>query len=109
MKTLKKRMAYTLKRSAKAMFVTSSTTGVAFLANYFSPIMPIKAFGIFAAIIIPVNFLLVCWIFPALVIFEENFIKVKCYEKLDQCCPKGRSYDEHEGGEIEMKSDAAKS
>lgn len=76
-------MAYTLKRAAKAMFVTSSTTCVAFLANYFSPIMPIKAFGIFAAVIIPVNFLLVCWTFPALVIFEENYIKKKCYEKLD--------------------------
>ena len=83
MKTLKKRMSYTVKRAAKAMFVTSSTTGVAFLANYFSPVMPIRAFGIFAAIIIPVNFLLVCWIFPALIIFEENYIKVKCYQKID--------------------------
>ena len=71
MKTLKKRMSYTFKRASKAMFVTSSTTCVAFLANYFSPIMPIKAFGIFAAIIIPVNYLMVCWIFPALIIFED--------------------------------------
>lgn len=57
------------------MFVTSSTTCVAFLANYFSPIMPIKAFGIFAAIIIPVNYILVIWIFPALIILEENYIR----------------------------------
>lgn len=59
------------------MFVTSSTTCVAFLANVFSPIMPIKAFGIFAAIVIPANFLLVCTIFPALIIFEETTVGPK--------------------------------
>lgn len=40
-KTIKKRMSYTCKRASRAMFMTSSTTCVAFLANYFSPIMPI--------------------------------------------------------------------
>ena len=69
LKTKQKRMAYALRRATRAMFVTSSTTCVAFLANIFSPIMPIKAFGIFAAIAIPANFLLVCWIFPSLIIF----------------------------------------
>lgn len=108
MKTLKRRMSYTFKRASKAMFVTSSTTCVAFLANYFSPIMPIKAFGIFAAIIIPVNFIMVCWIFPALVIFDEYYLKVRCCERLDVCCPKGKAAA-YEGGDIEMKSDTAKS
>ena len=54
------------------MLVTSSTTSVAFLANAFSPLMPIKAFGIFAGIIIPLNFLLVIFIFPSAVIMQEN-------------------------------------
>lgn len=59
------------------MFVTSSTTCVAFLANVFSPIMPIKAFGIYAAIIIPANFLLVCAIFPALIMYDETVVTIK--------------------------------
>ena len=78
--------------------MTSSTTCVAFLANYFSPIMPIKAFGIFAAIIIPVNFLLVIWIFPALIIFEDKYIKA-WFEKC--CTRKPAAKARYEGGEQE--------
>lgn len=38
---LKRRMAYSFRRSARAMSITSSTTAAAFFANLFSPIMPI--------------------------------------------------------------------
>lgn len=65
------------------MAVTSSTTSVAFLANSFSPIMPIKAFGIYAAIIIPANYLLVVFIFPPAVIWYENTFE-------DKICCKGK-------------------
>ena len=82
LETKKNRMAYAIRRSARAMFVTSSTTCVAFLANVFSPIMPIKAFGIFAAIVIPADFILVCLIFPSLIIFEENVIR----PRFNVCC-----------------------
>jgi predicted RND superfamily exporter protein len=82
LETKKQRMAYAIRRSARAMFVTSSTTCVAFLANVFSPIMPIKAFGIFAAIVIPADFILVCLIFPSLIIFEENVIR----PRFNVCC-----------------------
>ena len=63
-----RRMAYTWKRAFKATFITSSTTAVGFFANAFSPLMPIKAFGIFVGVIVPMNFLLVVTIFPAAVI-----------------------------------------
>ena len=69
---IKKRMAYTFRRASRAMAVTSSTTSVAFFANAFSPLMPIKAFGIFAGIIIPMNFFLVVLVFPSAVIISEN-------------------------------------
>ena len=59
-------MAYAFKRSFKAIAVTSSTTTVAFLANALSDVKPIRAFGIFAAILIPVNFLIVIMIMPAI-------------------------------------------
>lgn len=67
-------MAYSFRRAVRAMAVTSSTTSVAFLANYFSPLMPIKAFGIFAGIIIPVNYILVVTVFPPATIFYERWI-----------------------------------
>ena len=76
------RMSYSWKRAVRAMAVTSSTTSVAFLANGFSPIMPIKAFGIYAAIIIPANYLLVVFIFPPAVIWYENKLEGKV------CCKK---------------------
>ena len=99
-KTIKKRMAYTCRRATRAMFMTSSTTCVAFLANYFSPIMPIKAFGIFAAIIIPINFILVVWIFPALIIFEDKYIKAWC----ERCCSRTpKASRRYEGGEQESE------
>jgi len=70
------------------MFVTSITTCVAFLANVFSPLMPVKAFGIFAAIIIPVNFVLVCWVFPALIMWKEWYIEGKLLKWMNKK-PKG--------------------
>ena len=57
----------------RAIAVTSSTTAVAFLANAFSPLMPIKAFGIFAALIIMANFWLIVLLFPPAVIFYEAY------------------------------------
>ena len=61
----KRRMAYAFKRSFRAIAVTSSTTAVAFIANAASDIRPIRGFGIFAAIIVPVNFLIVILLMPS--------------------------------------------
>ena len=63
-----KQMAYTWRKAAKAIFITSITTAVAFMATAFSEIMPIASFGIFAAVIVPVNFLLVILVYPPLLI-----------------------------------------
>uniref|UniRef100_A0A914BY23 SSD domain-containing protein n=1 Tax=Acrobeloides nanus TaxID=290746 RepID=A0A914BY23_9BILA len=43
--------------SAIAMFVTSTTTAAAFFTNYFSSIMLLKCFGVFAGIAILTNYL----------------------------------------------------
>ena len=74
-KDLVKRMNYTWRRAAKAMLVTSSTTAFAFLSSSFSKIMPIRTFGIYAAIIIPMNFILVITLYPAIIIVDERVIK----------------------------------
>lgn len=86
---IKKRMAYSFRRGVRAMTVTSSTTAVAFFANAFSPIMPIRAFGIFTGVLIPINFLLVVMIMPPAVIYYEKNIE-RQYNACCGCC-KGRA------------------
>ena len=71
---LHKRMAFAFRRGARAMAVTSSTTSVAFMANVFSPIMPIRGFGIYSGIIVSVNYLLVVMILPPATIWYERYI-----------------------------------
>lgn len=90
------------------MMVTSSTTAGAFYANIFSNMMPIKAFGIFAGTLIPINFLLVITIFPAAVIFYENNIKYKscCYVK--QRDPQGNEITSENAPEQEELSKVEK-
>ena len=68
-------MNYTWRRAAKAMLVTSSTTSFAFLASGFSKLMPIRSFGYFAALIIPMNFILVITLYPAILIVNEKIVK----------------------------------
>ena len=63
-----RRMAYTFRRASRAMAVTSSTTCVAMFANYFGKMMPIQSFGIFAGVIVPINFFLVVMFFPSAII-----------------------------------------
>ena len=69
--------------------MTSSTTAVAFLANALSDIRPIRAFGIYAAIIIPVNFLILVFMMPSIVVIHDHYLKEKCaYRKICCCCCK---------------------
>ena len=65
----KRRMAYTFRRAFRQIGATASTTAFAFIANLLSKIMPIKAFGIFAAVVIIINYILVLTILPPVTIF----------------------------------------
>jgi hypothetical protein len=75
------RLSYVMRRSSKAMFVTSATTTLAFVANATSTLMPTSAFGVFAALVIVTNFLLVITYFPAVVVVHS-----KTFEG-NACCP----------------------
>lgn len=76
------RVAYTYKKAIKAVFVTTCTTFVAFMANLISNIIPIQAFGVYAAILILVNFLIVSLFFmPMLTFYEANIRRSKCIEE----------------------------
>ena len=72
---IRKRFAYTLRKSAKAVATTSATTCCAFAANAFSDILVVKAFGIYLAIIVPVNFILIYSMVPPIIVFHDNYIK----------------------------------
>jgi len=66
-------MSLTWRRASKASFVTTFTTAVAFLANVFSKLMPIKTFGLFATIMVPMNYFLVIAVYPAVLIIHERY------------------------------------
>lgn len=88
----KRRLAYSFRRGVRAMSVTSSTTAVAFFANLFSPIMTIRAFGVFAGVLIPMNFVLVVFVMPPAVIWWERNIN----EPFKTCCCNARTPEEIE-------------
>ena len=81
-------MAYSWRRSFSAILVTSSTTAIAFLSNAGSDIRPIRAFGIFAAIIIPVNFGIIIMVIPAAQIIHDKYLLPKGFCCVRLCCKK---------------------
>lgn len=84
----KRRMAYTFRRTYKALLATSGTTAFAFLSNGFSSLMPVSAFGLFAFILVPINYILIVFYFPAFLIVYENSVReleAKIFKKLVNC------------------------
>jgi len=77
---LKKRMAFTVKRSFQALIITTSTTFFAFAVTYFSETIPLSSYGVFTAILIPVNFCLGMLMFPTMVLYHETHLINRC------CC-----------------------
>ena len=71
-KRLHLRLAYTFRKSAKSMLVTSITTAVSFFATCISPIMPIMSFGLFSGLVIIVNYFLIIFVLPCIYLFNEN-------------------------------------
>lgn len=58
------KLYYTMKRAAKATFVTTLTTSAAFFANGISTIPAIQEFGVFTGVMLIVNYALVITFFP---------------------------------------------
>ena len=58
-------MSFTIKRAYRQMLMTSSTTSVAFISNYFSQLLPVATFGIYAAIIVMINLVFAITLLPA--------------------------------------------
>ncbi|CAK9029489.1 Protein dispatched homolog 1 (Protein chameleon) [Durusdinium trenchii] len=67
------RLAYTYRRASGAIFNTSFTTFAAFMATSVSPVIPIRTFGFYAALVVLVNFGFVLTMYPAFVIMDHRF------------------------------------
>eukprot|EP00962_Isochrysis_galbana_P038414 scaffold13637_cov112-Isochrysis_galbana.AAC.1 len=77
--SLTRRMNFAYGRTAQAVFNTSLTTAVAFIATGVSPVMPVAAFGYYAAIAILMNYILAISFLPAaVIIWEVHLRKAKC-------------------------------
>lgn len=87
LESLESRMSWVYRRTGSAMAITSATTCAAFLCTLITPLVDIQAFGIFAAIVIFIDYALVMTLFcTAVVIYHNKFEKPGCFAScLDGC------------------------
>ncbi|XP_078001163.1 protein dispatched homolog 1-like [Glandiceps talaboti] len=69
---LEYRLSDAYRRASVTMLITSLTTAVAFFVNATSPLLGVKSFGIFAGILVLVNYLTVIIFLPTVVITYHN-------------------------------------
>ena len=65
------RLSECYRRAAKTTFVTSCTTMVAFLVSGLSPLLPVRTFGIFAGVLVGINYLWVIIYFPVIILLHH--------------------------------------
>ncbi|KAF1750478.1 hypothetical protein GCK72_017028 [Caenorhabditis remanei] len=68
---LSRSLRLSLHHSLVSMFVTSLTTAITFLTNLTSPVIVLRCFGIYAAITVIINYLLVVLILPGAIILTR--------------------------------------
>lgn len=77
------RMSWVYRRTGTAMAITSATTCSAFLCTLITPLTSIQSFGIFAAVVILIDYVLVMTLFcTAVVIFHDRLEGQACWG----CC-----------------------
>ena len=79
------RMADAYERAFKAIFNTSFTTAMAFVSNVISPVMPISSFGIFAALCIVLNYVIVITWTPTAIVLYHKVSFCFCFLPLTHC------------------------
>ncbi|XP_002736516.1 protein dispatched homolog 1-like [Saccoglossus kowalevskii] len=70
---LEYRLSDAYRRATGSMLVTSLTTSIAFFVNAVSPLLGVSTFGIFAGILVLVNYITVIIFFPTVVITYHLF------------------------------------
>lgn len=69
--SLEARVSSCYRHASKSMLITSLTTMIAFVANAFSPLLAVKSFGLFAGLVVLVNYVSVITFFPSLVLVHH--------------------------------------
>lgn len=80
----KSRLTYTFRKASQAMFVTSLTSAGAFASTMGSNLIPIKAFGIFSAIVVPMVYIQTVCMLPFIYYFYEIYLFKS--SNLCKCC-----------------------
>jgi len=79
--TTLRRLLYAFARTMESVFSTSLTTALAFLCMGLSPIMPVRTFGIFAAMVVVCNYVMVLTLIPTCMILYEGCHSWQSQEK----------------------------
>ncbi len=81
--TTLRRLLYAFSRTMDTVFNTSLTTALAFLCLGLSPIMPVRTFGIFAAMVVVCNYVMVLTMIPTCLILCDGccFWPRRCVRK----------------------------
>ncbi|KAJ1450698.1 hypothetical protein M885DRAFT_589859 [Pelagophyceae sp. CCMP2097] len=79
------RLAHVYSHATQAMGVTSATTILSFLSNLSSPFVGIGTFGVFAALLVFVNYCTVCTLFPVVVLVYESEFAHRSYVWTPAC------------------------
>ena len=81
------RMSWVYRRTGVAMAITSATTCAAFLCTLITPLPGVQSFGVFAAVVIFIDYVLVMSLFcTAVIIYHQRF---EGRSKFGCCCPCG--------------------
>jgi len=84
---LETRMSWVYRRTGTAMAITSATTCAAFLCTLITPLASLQSFGIFAAFVILIDYVLVMTLFCTAVVIYHN--RYENNAKFGCCCPCG--------------------
>lgn len=74
------RISLAFRQASQTMLLTSLTSTMAFLSTSISEIMPLRSFGIFAALIVPIVFFQTIVVQPLIYFIYEIYV-LKCWKK----------------------------
>eukprot|EP01084_Bolivina_argentea_P169144 293247_1 len=98
-----KRMSFTYRRAANAMLVTQITTFFAFLATASSNLINMSAFGIWAACVVMMNYVIVITYYPAVLMLHHRYIK-SCERKCLCCCCRAKKQSTSSDSDLPTKN-----
>ena len=94
---LANRISWVHHRASMAMLITSFTTACAFFSNTVNYVIPVGLFGAFMALLVVLNYILVCTMFPAAVVVYHFFLEDRTWKNIlrwpkrsqgqGRCCP----------------------